>query len=309
MLYEGLHLAALVLTAGAIGYRLVVAVRIVVTLRAEVTIREDLSVEELAYLAGGPRRAAATVLFRMVRQGRLVLAEDGTVTVPDGVYATGAAAGAEEALVEAAGISRTERVGKLVARTATSGAVRAVGDRLRAEGLLIRPTLRRAQYRARRLLWWSAALAPVPTVWEVTAGTTDRWWAGVVLSAGAALTALLVKPSPAWVPHRVRSTLGILRGERERPPAWRRTGALAGLAVTPVGAVALGGLSAAQEPEFRELVTPETWRAGDPAFGDGSATGYGTFAHWGSCGYAGVCGGGDGGGGGGDGGGGGSAGE
>ncbi|MFF4715960.1 TIGR04222 domain-containing membrane protein [Streptomyces eurythermus] len=296
MLYEGLHLAALVLTAGAIGYRLVVAARIEMMLRAEGTVREDLSAEELAFLAGGPRRAAATVLFRMVRQGRLVLAEDGTVTVPDGVYATGAAAGAEAALIEAAGISRSERVGKLVAGTAASRAVRAVGDRLRAEGLLIRPALRRGQYRARRLLWWSAALAPVPTVWELTAGSADRWWAGVILPAGAAATAMLVKPSPAWVPYRVRSTLDILRGERERPAAWRRTGALAALAVTPVGAVALGGLSAAQEPEFRELVTPETWRAGDPAFGDAPTTGLGTFAHWGSCGYAGACGGGDGGG-------------
>ncbi|MER7222085.1 TIGR04222 domain-containing membrane protein [Streptomyces rubradiris] len=300
---EGFHLAALVLTAGAIGYRLVVAVRIMVMLRAEVTVREDLSVEELAFLAGGPRRAAATVLFRMVRQGRLALAEDGTVTVPEGAYA----AGVEEALIEAAGISRSERVGKLVARTAASRAVRAVGDRLLAEGLLIRPTLRRAQDRARRLLWWSAALAPVATVWELTAGTADRWWAGVALSAGAAATAILVKPSGAWAPYRVQTTLGILRGERERPAAWRRTGALAALAVSPVGAVALGGLSAAQEPEFRELVTPETWRAGDPAFGDASAAGYGTSAHWGYCGYAGVWGGGDGGGG--DGGGCGSAGE
>ncbi|CAL9281318.1 TIGR04222 domain-containing membrane protein [Streptomyces sp. SudanB182_2057] len=295
MLDEGLYLAASVLTAGAIGYRIVVAVRIAVRLRAEVAVREDLSVEELAFLAGGPRRTSATVLFRMVRQGRLALAEDGTVTVPEGVRAVGV----EAALVEAAGISRSERAGKLVARTAASRAVRAVGDRLLAEGLLIRPTLRRAQYRARRLLWWSAALALVPLVWDLTAGSAERWWAGVALSAGAAVTAVLVKPSRAWVPYRVRSTLGILSGERERPAAWRRADVLAVLAVTPVGAVALGGLSAAQEPEFRELVTPETWRAGDPAFGDTSAPGHGTSAHWGYCGYAGVCGGGDAGGGGG----------
>ncbi|WP_181794196.1 TIGR04222 domain-containing membrane protein [Streptomyces sp. WELS2] len=296
MLYEGLDLAALVLTAGAIGYRLVAAVRIVVMLRAEVTIREDLSPEELAFLAGGPRRTAATVLFRMVRQGRLLLAEDGTVTVTDGAYTGGSAAGIEEALVEAAGISRSERVGKLVARTAASRAVRAVGDRLQEEGLLLRTALRRGQYRARRLLWWSAALALVPAVWAPTTGTADHRWAGVVLAAGAALTATLVKPSPAWVPYRVQSTLAILRGERERPAPWRRTGALAALAVTPVGAVALGGLSAAPEPEFRELVTPETWRAGDPAFGGASDTGLGTSGHRGSCGYAAACGGGDGGG-------------
>lgn len=296
MLYEGLYLAVLVLTAGAIGYRIVVAVRIAVMLRAEVTVREDLSAEELAYLAGGPRRTVATVLFRMVGQGRLAVAEDGTVTVPEGSYAAGAATGVERALIEAAGISRSERVGKLVAQAAASRAVRSVGDRLRAEGLLIHPALWRRQYRARRLLWWSAALAPVPAVWELTAGTADRWWAGVALSAGAALTATLVKPAQAQVPYRVRSALGSLRGERERPARWRRADALAALAVTPVGAVALDGLSAAREPKFRELVTPETWRAGDPAFGGASATGFGTFGDWSAGGYAGACGGGDGGG-------------
>ncbi|GAA2729928.1 TIGR04222 domain-containing membrane protein [Streptomyces nogalater] len=296
MLYEGMYLAALVLTAGAIGYRLVVAVRIAVLLRTEVTVREDLSVEELAFLAGGPRRTAVTVLFRMVRQGRLTVTEDGTVTVPDGACATGPAAAVEKALVEAAGIPRSERVGKLVARTAMSRAVRSVGDRLRAQGLLIEPALRRAQYRARRLLWWSAAVTPAPTVWELTAGTPGRWWAGVVLSAGAAVTAVLVKPVQAWAPYGVQSTVGILSGEGERPAPWRRAGALAALAVTPEGAVALGGLSAAREPEFGALVTPETWRAGDPAHGGASAIGFGAYGDWGSCGYAGACGGGDGGG-------------
>ncbi|MEU3527857.1 hypothetical protein AB0E62_28985 [Streptomyces sp. NPDC038707] len=146
-------------------------------------------------------------------QGRLAEAEDGTVIVPDGACAAGPAAGVEQALIEAAGISRSERVGKPVARAAASREVRSVGDRLQAQGLLIRPVLRRGQYRARRLPWWSAALAPVPAV-ERTTGTADRWWAGAVLSVGAAVTATLVKPAQARVPYRAQSTLGILRGGR-----------------------------------------------------------------------------------------------
>jgi uncharacterized protein (TIGR04222 family) len=62
MLYEGLYLAALILTAGAIGYRLAVATKIAAMLKADVAVREDLSIEELAFLAGGPRRVVATVL-------------------------------------------------------------------------------------------------------------------------------------------------------------------------------------------------------------------------------------------------------
>ncbi|WDV52233.1 TIGR04222 domain-containing membrane protein [Streptomyces coeruleorubidus] len=292
MLDEGLYVAALILTTGAIGYRLAVAARIARMLKAEVTVREDLSAEELAFLAGGPRRVVATVLFRMTGQGRLSVAEDGTVIFHDDLYAADATAGIEKALIKAAGISRSERVGKLVAHAAANRGVQAIGDRLQAEGLLIAPSLRRRQHRARRLLWWLAALPPVLTVYEITAGTPDRWWAGVALSAIATLTATLIKPAKAWVPYRVQSTLDLLRAERERPASWRPAGALTALAVTPVGAVALDGLAASQEPELRALVTPETWRAGDPAHGGASATGCGTYGDWGSSGHAGACGGG-----------------
>ncbi|GAB2756997.1 TIGR04222 domain-containing membrane protein [Streptomyces bullii] len=291
MLAEGLYLAALILTSGAIGYRLAVALRITAALKAKVTVRGDLSAEELAFLAGGPRRVAATVLFRMTGQGRLSVAEDGTVTLHDDVYAADATAGVEKALIEAAGVSRSERVGKLVAHTAASRAVRSIGDQLQAEGLLIVPSLRRRQYRARRLLWWSAALPLALTVYELTAGTADRWWAGVALSASATAMATLIKPAHAWVPYGVQSRLDFLRAERERPAAWRPAGALTALAVTPVGAVALDGLAASQEPELRTLVAPETWRAGDPAHG-GAATGGGMSGDWGSSGNAGALGGG-----------------
>ncbi|KOV76254.1 MULTISPECIES: TIGR04222 domain-containing membrane protein [unclassified Streptomyces] len=297
MLYEGFYLAALILTTGAIGYRLAVAARITTMLKADVTVREDLSAEELAFLAGGPRRVAATTVFRMTGQGRLSVAEDGTATVHDDAHAADATAGVEKALIEAAGISRSERVGKLVARTAGSRAVRSIGDHLQVEGLLIAPYLRRRQHRARRLLWWSAALSSALTVYEVTAGTPDRWWAGVALSALATVTATLLKPAKSRVPYRVRSTLDTLRAERACPASRRPAGALTALAVTPVGAVALDGLAASREPPWRALVTPETWRAGDPAYGGTSGIGCGTSGDWGSCGNAGACGGGDGGGG------------
>ncbi|WP_412080881.1 hypothetical protein [Streptomyces sp. SCL15-4] len=63
-------------------------------------------------MAGGSRRLVVTELYRMAGQGRLTVAEDGTVTVHDGAHPTGAADGVEKALIKAAGISRSERVGK-----------------------------------------------------------------------------------------------------------------------------------------------------------------------------------------------------
>jgi uncharacterized protein (TIGR04222 family) len=292
MLYEGLYLAALILTAGAIGYRLAVATKIAAMLKADVAVREDLSIEELAFLAGGPRRVVATVLFRMIGQNRLSVAEDGTVTLHDDMYEPDATAGIEKALIGAAGVSHIERVGKLVAHTAASRAVQSVGDRLQSEGLLIVPSLRRQQYRAQRLLWWTAAFPPALTVYELTTGAPDRWWAGVALSAITTVTTAFIKPAKAWVPYRVQSTLDILRGKRERPVSWRPAGTLTALAVTPIGAVALDGLAASQEPQLRALVTPETWRAGDPAYGGTSGAGSGTSGDWGSPGNASACGGG-----------------
>ncbi|MFF9810659.1 TIGR04222 domain-containing membrane protein [Streptomyces coeruleorubidus] len=292
MLYEGLYVAALILTAGAIGYRFAVATKIAAMLKADVALREDLSAEELAFLAGGPRRVVATVLFRMTGQGRLSVAEDGTVTLHDNVHAADATEGIEKALIDAAGISRVERVGKLVAHTAASRAVQSIGDRLQAEGLLINPSLRRQQHRAQRLLWWTAVFPSALTVYELTAGAADRWWAGVALSAITTVTAACIRPAKSWVPYRVQSTLDILRGVRERPVSWRPGGALTALAVAPIGAVALDGLAASQEPQLRALVTPETWRAGDPAYSGTSGAGCGTSGHWGSPGNVGACGGG-----------------
>ncbi|MEV5998150.1 TIGR04222 domain-containing membrane protein [Streptomyces griseomycini] len=284
MVREGVLLAALTVTAGAVAHRLVVAVRVAVALRADVTVREDLSVEELAFLAGGRRRVVTTVLARMRGQGRVSVTEGGDRVVLHGVFP---ADGIEAAVVRAAGVSRSERAGKLVAEVAGSGAVRAVGERLRAEGLLVDPALLRAQYRARRLLWCAAALAPALAVYELVAGTPRLWWAGPALSALAAASAALIRPTRERVPRRVRIALDVLRGERDRPASSRPANALAALAVTPVGAVALDGPAAARDPGLRALADAETWRAGERPDWVGSGLGSGT--------YGGGCGGGGGG--------------
>ncbi|MFJ8691992.1 TIGR04222 domain-containing membrane protein [Streptomyces roseolilacinus] len=292
MSYEGFYLAALILTTGATGYRLAVAARITAALRSDGPVREDLSAEEMAFLAGGPRRVVATALFRMKGEGRLSVAEDGTVTLHDDAYAAGVRGGIEKALVEAAGVSRTERLGKLVARAATSRAVRSVDDRLQAEGLLTAASLRRVQQRAGRLLWWAAALPTTLTLYELTAGTPQRWWAGLALSAVAAVPAKLIRPAAARVPYRVRRKLDALRAARVRPAPCRPADALTVLAGTPLGAVALDGLAASRDPELRALVTPESWKARQSPYGDGTGAALsGTLADWGFSADGGACGG------------------
>ncbi|CAL9311423.1 TIGR04222 domain-containing membrane protein [Streptomyces sp. SudanB25_2051] len=311
MVHTGVYLAAFVLVAGALVYRLAAAARVVAALRCDGEVRRDLSAEELAFLAGGPRRVATTVLFRMREEGRLSVAEDGTVTLHADAHAADARDGIEKALLQAAGVSRAERLGPLVARTATSGAVRSVGDRLRAEGLLVAASLRLRQRRARRLLWASAVPPAALALYEAAAGAPHRWWAGLALAAVAAVPAWIVRPVAAQVPYRVRAGLDALRAARRRPAPSRTAGdALTALAATPLGAVALDGLAASDEPALRALVTSEIWRAVPSPYGDGFATAPASWwaapDDWGSAGDAGTCGGGgggaDGGGGGGGGG-------
>ncbi|WP_158071149.1 TIGR04222 domain-containing membrane protein [Streptomyces sp. CB03234] len=312
-----LQLAALVVVAGALAHHLLVMAAIRRETKRAVQVREDLTAHELAFLAGGPRRVVTIALYRMKRQGRLSVAEDGTVTCHDD--ASGDTVDAvERAVIQAAGIHRTERLGKLVARAASTRAVQSVGDRLKTESVLVSPSLLRRQYRARRLLRIAAVLPLVLTVGELALGTPHRWWAGLLLSAIGAVPAWLLKPVHARVPDEVRRKLDTLRAERQRPPTSRSSDTLTTLAATPVGAVALYGLAASREPEFTALVTPETWAARQSPFGSGgvspglgAAYWCGTTSDWGGtscagpagCGGAGggggsACGGGGGGGGG-----------
>ncbi|MFI6103721.1 TIGR04222 domain-containing membrane protein [Streptomyces sp. NPDC051310] len=272
--------AVLVVVAGALAGRLFVAAAIRRETRRAVRIRADLTAHELAFLAGGPRRVVTIALYRMKRRGLLSVAEDGTVTFHDGADASGAADAVEKALIEAAGIHRSEALGKLVARAASTRAVQSVGDRLKAECVLVSPTLLRRQYRARRLLRIAAVLPLALTAGELALGSPHRWWAGLLLSAIAAVPAWLLKPVHARVPHDVHRKLNTLRAERERPPTSRSADTLTALAATPVGAVALDGLAASREPEFTALVTPETWSGRPSPFGSGSGSpGFGA-AYW-----------------------------
>ncbi|PZT68862.1 hypothetical protein DN402_15150 [Streptomyces sp. SW4] len=160
MSHAWVYVAALVLTADAVLFRVVVAVRIARARKRDVVVRDDLSVQELALLAGGRRRVVTTVLARMGRQGRLAVTEDGDRVVLSGTAPDGAADAVEEAVVRAAGVARGERAGKLVAEVADGDAVRSVARRLCADGLLLDPGVLRAQYRARRLLVGAAVLSP-----------------------------------------------------------------------------------------------------------------------------------------------------
>ncbi|PZT68863.1 hypothetical protein DN402_15155 [Streptomyces sp. SW4] len=59
-------------------------------------------------------------------------------------------------------------------------------------------------------------------MYEIVAGDPRLWWAGLALSALAAVPAVLLRPTRRRTPDRVALVLGILRGNtRVRPPPAR----------------------------------------------------------------------------------------
>ncbi|RST16540.1 TIGR04222 domain-containing membrane protein, partial [Streptomyces sp. WAC05374] len=276
---EKFYAAAAVLLGAAMVYRLVASLRRIGAEEGGGGLSRDVSLLELAFLAGGPGRVAGTVLVRMKREGRATVTADGLVTVHADLAA--AADDVERACVAAAGVSRQEHLRRLLARTATSQAVQAIGDRLEAEGLLIhRKVLRHYVWSWR--VWYAATVLPLAlTAYGFVVALLDdgSWWPGwgwgLFLSGMGGLGLLLSehrggRVAPGRVPWRVLTRLGALRREAGGPGAVAPD-AMTALAMTALGAVALNGMDAAQDPELLEASAAHGWSVTGGSSGDGGA--------------------------------------
>jgi uncharacterized protein (TIGR04222 family) len=86
---------------------------------------------ETAYLAGGPRRVVSTSIAQMALNDRLLVGRGGTLTAPWGTALGGGIDGA----VAAAAASTSQK--RALRRLRKHPDVMAIGDRLRARGLLL----------------------------------------------------------------------------------------------------------------------------------------------------------------------------
>ncbi|MGI5479448.1 TIGR04222 domain-containing membrane protein [Streptomyces lavendofoliae] len=145
------YAAAAALWLVALVNLLVAGLRLVNADESRGHLKRDLSLLELAYVAGGPGRVAATVLARMKHEGQLTLGIDGTAWVP--VETAGVVDEVERAALEVANVPGRRKLAYVAARTADSWPVRKIGYRLEAEGLVIpRSVLRRYRW-TWRVVW------------------------------------------------------------------------------------------------------------------------------------------------------------
>ncbi len=211
---------------------------------AEDGSKPGLTLYEMAYLSGGPHRLADVVLVLMAQQRRLLLAHTGWATVVDPVGHDSV----ERATLTAIGPDGQRPIPAVRQALIADDAVRAVADRLVADGLALpegaRPGIRSAvrQLRAAALL---VVLSAAATYWmapsDADIGLALGWFAlPLILTLGTlALARFELYPYGDWATDA---------GERRLPAAGSPGSPVASAALTRL---ALHGPMALTDPSLR----------------------------------------------------------
>jgi len=301
MWHDWFYAAAAALWMAALVNLLVAGLRLVHADESRGQLKRDLSLLELAYVAGGPGRVAVTVLARMKQEGRLMLRIDGTAGVP--VVTADVVDEVERAVLEVANVPGGRKLVHVAARTADSWAVRKIGNRLEAEGLVIPGSVLRHYRWAWRVVWGTTIL-PLPlTVYGLVVALLDdaSWWplwpVGLAMPVLGSIVFVCSdskggRTPPSPVSNSVRIKLRQLRSQAHRPSR-KAPDALTALALTALGGVALSGLKAAQDPELLKAATAQGWDSHGAAPGGDGGVGVGGAwsGDWASAGDASGCGG------------------
>jgi uncharacterized protein (TIGR04222 family) len=180
-----------------------------------------LGLYEAAFLAGGPRRVTDLTLVTMGREGQLLLAHTGWATVVD----QRGHDEMERALVRSMGPGGQSPITAIRTAHAAEGAVRALGERLTAEGLAVPAAAREAVTSGIRVVQAAVALILLMPGAATTGGggaPVVPWFAPpLLLTVGCLIIAQVeVCPYTRWAsPAGQRA----LRGLRvPKPPRQRR---------------------------------------------------------------------------------------
>lgn len=238
--------------AGAIIWARTVRERFAAT--ANDSAEPALTTDELAYLAGGPRRAVETSVARLLDEGALRVAPGGRLE------ATGRAARYHldmAVLGEVGGAGTT--LPTLVAGLGRSGVVRPAADRLTLLGLLVDQAVQRN--RLRHAVFPLLALGAVGLLYWLDAVRQDApiGWVTVALALTSVAAAITTRPDAA------RRTL---LGERTIAAAHRRATGLAadhdalGVSWSAAKSVAVNGFAGYPDPVVRATVLNESTGTG-----------------------------------------------
>lgn len=222
-----------------IGLALAVLVAIVVRMRVRAgrsTLpARSLDVDELAYLAGGPRRVVETAIARLLTAGELRTSRRGTVQA---TASTKSINPVDRAVVTDAQRYTNRTLSLMIPSLTKDDSVTAIGRRLEDMGLVVNPDVLKSALRKGSIL-----------LWVLLAIGVARWVNGIAIGAdiGWLTLQLAITPVLIYLVSRRGKIVRTAKGDRvletARTAGGRATGsddlAFAGAA----GLVAFGGLA------------------------------------------------------------------
>ncbi|SDM68241.1 TIGR04222 domain-containing protein [Lentzea albidocapillata subsp. violacea] len=277
-----------------IGLALAVLVAIVVRVRVRAghstqPVR-SLDMDELAYLAGGPRRVVETAVARLLTAGELRPSRRGTVQATSTMQSLNPV---DRAVVTDCQRYTNRTVNLMIPAVAEDGVVTAIGQRLEAMGLVVNPAVAKSALRKGSIALWVLIVIGLA-----------RWVNGIAIGANIGwLTVQLVLTGLLILTLRLTRRGGHIRtrkGDRVLDDA-RRTSTRAAGSVDEVvyagaaGAVLFGGLVVYPDLAVRTSLLASSGSGSYSSSGSACSAGSSSCSSGSSCGGGGGgCGGGGG---------------
>ena len=222
-----------------IGLALAVLVAIIVRVRVRAghsaqPVR-SLDVDELAYLAGGPRRVVETSIARLLTAGELRTSRRGTVSATSNTQSVNPV---DRAVMTDSQRYSNRTIGLMIPSVARDGVVTSIGSRLEDMGLVVNAEVAKSALRKGSIaLWVLLAIGVVRWINGVAIDAPVGW-----LTLQLAITAVLI-----WLVTRrgrlVRTTKGDRVLDSARTAGGGAAGSDTGVYAGAAGLVALGGLT------------------------------------------------------------------
>lgn len=280
-----------------IGLALAVLVSIVVRVRVRAGHNtqpaRSLDMDELAYLAGGPRRVVETSIARLLTAGELRTSRRGTVQVTSTTQSLNAV---DRAVITDSQRYTNRTVNLMIPAVAKEGVVTGIGRRLEDMGLLVNPDVVKSAVRKGSVaLWVLLAIGIARWVNGIAIGAAVGW-----LTLQLVLTGLLILLLTRRGKNVMRTRKGndVLAAARTSNSSKARAGTLDEVMYTgAAGAVLFGGLVVYPDLAVRSSLLASS---GSGAYSGGTysscSSSSSSCSSGSSCGGGGGCGGGCGGG-------------
>ncbi|MDX8031839.1 TIGR04222 domain-containing membrane protein [Lentzea sp. BCCO 10_0856] len=279
-----------------IGLALAVLVAIVVRVRVRAGHSNQpvrsLDMDELAYLAGGPRRVVETAIARLLTSGELRTSRRGTVQVTSTTRSLNAV---DRVVITDAQRYTNRTVNLMIPALTKDGVVLAIGQRLEDMGLVVNPAVAKSALRKGSiLLWVLLAIGVARWVNGIAIGANIGWLTLQLVITGA-LIFVLTRRGKHVRTSKGNSVLDAARTTSTHRAATSDEAVYAGAA----GLVLFGGLAVYPDLAVRSSLLASSGSTSSSYGGyTGDGGGSSSCSSGSSCGGGGGCGGGCGGGGG-----------